>query len=94
MILSSNLLSLLIQCSIFSMVNIEIRCTASHFITQKRVYNTPDNGSLVLEKCYYVLDKSLKSPGISFRKKCGNLGLIYARLAGSSQLVFPVLTDN
>ena len=28
---------------------------------------------IVLEKCNFVLDKSLKSPGISFWKKCGNL---------------------
>ena len=39
-------------------VNIEIRCMASYFIAQKRVYNTPDNDSIVLEKCNFVLDKS------------------------------------
>ena len=53
-------------------VNIEIRCMASYFIAQKRFYNTPDNDSIVLEKCNFVLDKSLKSPGISFQKKYGN----------------------
>ena len=50
-----------------------MRCMASYFITDKRVYDTPDNDSIVLEKCNFVLDKSLKSPEISFKKKCGNL---------------------
>ena len=68
--MSSNLLWL------FSMVNIAVtsRDMGSYFITEKRVYETPDNDSIVLEKCNFVLDKSLKSPGIKFRKKCGNLG--------------------
>ena len=57
------------------MVNIEIRCMASYFITQKRVYNTPDNDPIVLEKCNFVFDKSLKSHIISFWIKCGNLDL-------------------
>ena len=75
------------------MVNIEIRCMASHFITQKRVYNTPDNDSLVLEKCDYVLDKSLKSPGISFRKKCGNLVRVHEKIVnGILNRFFPVVS--
>ena len=61
----------------FSVVNIAIRCMASYFITEKRVYNTPDNDPLVLEKCNFFLDKSLKSPGISFQKKCENLDIVY-----------------
>ena len=56
-------------------VNIEIRCMPSYFITQKRVYNAPDNDPIVLEKCNFVFDKSLKSHIISFWKKCGNLDL-------------------
>ena len=46
---------------------------ASYFITEWGIYNTPDNDSIVLEKCNFVHEKSLKSPWISFLKKCGNL---------------------
>ena len=42
------------------------------FHHRKCICNTSDNDSIVLEKCNFVLDKSLKSPGISFWKKCGN----------------------
>ena len=63
------------------MVNIVIRCMASYFISEKkRIYNTPDNHSIVLEKWNFILDKSLKSPGISFRKKGENLAMIYSLL--------------
>ena len=54
------------------------RCMANYFITEKCIYNTPENDLMVLEKCNFVLDKSLKSPGISFWKKCGNFVLASA----------------
>ena len=63
---------------ILSTVN--IRCMASSFVTEKPIYNTPDNDLIVLEKCNFVLDKSLKSPGISFWKKCGNLVSVHFKL--------------
>ena len=31
---------------------------ANYFLTEKRVFNTPDNNSIVLEKCNFVLGKS------------------------------------
>ena len=64
----------------FSVVNIVIRCMASYFITEKCIYNTPDNDSIVLEKCNFVLDKSLKSPGNSFRKK--SVGTLHSYKSG------------
>ena len=45
---------------------------ASYFITQKRIYNTLDSDSIVLEKCNFVHEKSLNNTWISFLKKCGN----------------------
>ena len=56
--LSSNLLLLLIWWSMFSKVNIVIRCMASYLITEKCVCNTPNNDLIVPEKCYFVLEKS------------------------------------
>ena len=51
-------------------VNILIWCMASYFITE---YNTLDSDSIMLEKCNFVHEKSLKSPWISFlKKRCGN----------------------
>ena len=71
-ILSSTLSSLVIRWAMFSMLDIVIRCMESYFITEKYVYNTPDNDSIVLGNYNFVLDKSLKSPWISYRKKCAN----------------------
>ena len=53
-------------------MNILIWCMASYFITEWRIYNTLDSDSIVLEKCNFVHEKSLKSPWIWFLKKCGN----------------------
>ena len=44
----------------------------SYFITEYRIYNTLDSDSIVLEKCNFVHEKSLKSPWILLLKKCGN----------------------
>ena len=74
-ILSSNLLSLVIRWSMFFMVDIVVRCMASYFIIEISIYNTSDNDLIVLEKRNFIFEKSLKSLGISFRKKCGNLVL-------------------
>ena len=49
--------------------HILVRCMASYFITKKCIYNTPDNDSIVLEKCKFVLGKSFNS----ISEKCGNL---------------------
>ena len=53
-----------------------------------------DNDSKVLEKCNFVHEKSLKSPWISFLKKCGN----HVPIIGSPGLAHcienPVLADG
>ena len=41
------------------------------------MYNTLDSDSIVLEKCTFVHEKSLKSPWIPFLKKCGNHACCY-----------------
>ena len=39
---------------------------ASYFITEERIYNMLNSDSIVLEKCNFVHEKSLKSARISF----------------------------
>ena len=60
---------------VFSMVDIVIMCIESYFITEKRIYNAPDNDSVVLGKCNFVLDKCLKSAWSLFLKSVETLKL-------------------
>ena len=40
--------------------------------------NAPDNDAIVLEKCDFVFEKSLKSHWILFQKKCGNIAFHFS----------------